>query len=991
MEKVGEFEYNTKDLIGHGAFAIVFKGRHQKNHDYVVAIKCMPKQKINKTQPLIGKEIKILQELTKLQHKNVVALYECVDSPKNLYIVIEYCNGGGLSEYLNAKGSLSEDTIRLFLRQIAEAMKVLNQKEVVHRDLKPQNILLCHSGKPNPAPSEIILKIADFGFARFLTDGVMAATLCGSPMYMAPEVIMSLKYDAKADLWSIGTIVYQCLTGKAPFMAPNPQQLKHYYEKNANLAPSIPNGTSQELADLLLRLMKRDAKDRMDFDELFNHPFLKAVPRSSSPVPVPTRRSVTPPSPLSPYGCSPALQSWGREVGGEEMAQSSSSLSPSPLNNSALFTNSEQRYSPPSPIEQDFVVVPPNLPDKNRFTEVNKNSPLKHQLSDPNVSPSKIPVSNSAFKKSSHNTNINLTTKAVTYHMIQDRDEASSMQISENAAIANPLLDAVPVPTQKVAYEQIEHSLQNTPASSPQEGFDMSKKILSPGTSPTSPKEPASFNERGRRDSMNSAGSDTFRVTDINSFTPPSVQFTIGTPPTGGRIRSFSGSTPPTGSGRQTPTSWRYQATPPQTFSGSPLRCSGSTPPQNCYAHSNSVSPIPCREIRRCEQYHCYRNEQQQQHGAFRGLDFRNTPPCPMRAAFGAGRAMTLPEFNSKDIWPSGTIPETEDLNFLQRSGSSGKLSENGALMGHFTLSGGGASQSPPIPPLMAYNTQYHKHHCNQAPCQYQYHYCCVGQGSPGRIRRNSFGGGMCIDSSPTGHYFAHGTSPSSLEGLFIPPELPEETLLEKEHNETLAKLNFILALVKAILELAKTRSSPLSSALTSSISRIDSADQAMGDGYRRAEQLLLYMKALQLISSAFTLSQQQVRNGHLQPSTTVRNVLHNMKEHYHYSLSMCKSLNSPGLLQSVGVDPSTSDITADKILYNYAIEMCQCAALEELFGDPKESFHRYSTAQILLHSLGQQVHDSRDKELLYKYRDAVQRRLEILTNNRSVYAYQTT
>lgn len=66
----------------------------------------------------------------------------------------------------------------------AEAMKVLNQKEVVHRDLKPQNILLCHSGKPNPAPSEITLKIADFGFARFLTDGVMAATLCGSPMYM---------------------------------------------------------------------------------------------------------------------------------------------------------------------------------------------------------------------------------------------------------------------------------------------------------------------------------------------------------------------------------------------------------------------------------------------------------------------------------------------------------------------------------------------------------------------------------------------------------------------------------------------------------------------------------------------------------------------------------------------------------------------------------------------------------------------------------------
>ncbi len=83
----------------------------------------------------------------------------------------------------------------------------------------------------------IFLFAADFGFARFLQDGVMAATLCGSPMYMAPEVIMSLQYNHKADLWSLGTIVFQCLTGKAPFQAQTPQALKHFYEKNANLAP----------------------------------------------------------------------------------------------------------------------------------------------------------------------------------------------------------------------------------------------------------------------------------------------------------------------------------------------------------------------------------------------------------------------------------------------------------------------------------------------------------------------------------------------------------------------------------------------------------------------------------------------------------------------------------------------------------------------------------------------------------------------------------
>jgi serine/threonine-protein kinase ULK/ATG1 len=133
-------------------------------------------------------------------------------------------------------------------------MKALSAKGIVHRDLKPQNILISYD-VPNPQPSQIKLKIgkwiesdsksttqarllvADFGFARFLQDGVMAATLCGSPMYMAPEVILALQYDAKADLWSIGTIVFQCLTGKAPFQANTPQALKQIYDTTMNLVP----------------------------------------------------------------------------------------------------------------------------------------------------------------------------------------------------------------------------------------------------------------------------------------------------------------------------------------------------------------------------------------------------------------------------------------------------------------------------------------------------------------------------------------------------------------------------------------------------------------------------------------------------------------------------------------------------------------------------------------------------------------------------------
>ncbi|GAA6065339.1 serine/threonine-protein kinase ULK1 isoform X1, partial [Tachysurus ichikawai] len=167
------------------------------------------------------------------------------ETANSVYLVMEYCNGGDLADYLHSKGTLSEDTIRVFLQQIAGAMRVLQAKGIIHRDLKPQNILLSHPAGRKSHTNNTCIKIADFGFARHLQNNMMAATLCGSPMYMAsilhppsqlvilspyvhlitqesfssqaPEVIMSQSYDAKADLWSIGTIVFQCLTGKAPF------------------------------------------------------------------------------------------------------------------------------------------------------------------------------------------------------------------------------------------------------------------------------------------------------------------------------------------------------------------------------------------------------------------------------------------------------------------------------------------------------------------------------------------------------------------------------------------------------------------------------------------------------------------------------------------------------------------------------------------------------------------------------------------------------
>jgi serine/threonine-protein kinase ULK/ATG1 len=289
-EIVGDYQFNRKDLIGHGAFAVVFKGRHREKQDLPVAIKAITKKSLAKSQSLLEKEIKILEELTKLQHENVVCLLDCKETPQYVHIVMEYCNGGDLADYLLQRGTLSEDTIRLFTKQICGAMKALQSKGIIHRDLKPQNILLCHNESlSNPSPDDITLKIADFGFARFLQDGVMAATLCGSPQFMAVEILLSKPYDCKADLWSIGTILYQCLTGKAPFQAHTPQALRAFYEKNLDLKPKLPPDTSAELKHLLINLLKRDPKDRISFEDFYEHPFLK--PPKTQPMPVPARIS----------------------------------------------------------------------------------------------------------------------------------------------------------------------------------------------------------------------------------------------------------------------------------------------------------------------------------------------------------------------------------------------------------------------------------------------------------------------------------------------------------------------------------------------------------------------------------------------------------------------------------------------------------------------------------------------------------------------------
>lgn len=203
-----------------------------------------------------------------------------------------------ITKYPNpTRGALNEVIVRHFLKQLSSALRFLRDRNLIHRDIKPQNLLLCPSpssyraGVANIVPykgcedsyspttgleSLPLLKIADFGFARSLPATSMAETLCGSPLYMAPEILRYEKYDAKADLWSVGTVLYEMVVGKPPFRAANHVDLLRRIEK-AEDKIKFPedNPTSPEMKQLIRVLLKRNPVARMAFPDFFESDIVK--------------------------------------------------------------------------------------------------------------------------------------------------------------------------------------------------------------------------------------------------------------------------------------------------------------------------------------------------------------------------------------------------------------------------------------------------------------------------------------------------------------------------------------------------------------------------------------------------------------------------------------------------------------------------------------------------------------------------------------------
>ncbi|XP_062972829.1 serine/threonine-protein kinase 36 [Elgaria multicarinata webbii] len=251
--------YHVLEMIGEGSFGRVYKGR-RKYSAQVVALKFIPK--VGRSQ----KELKNLQReieiMRGLHHPNIVQMLDSFETDKEVVVVTDYAEGE-LFQILEDDGNLPEEQVQGIASQLVSALYYLHSHRILHRDMKPQNILLGKGG---------VIKLCDFGFARAMSIHTMVLTsIKGTPLYMSPELVEEKPYDHTADLWSVGCILYELYVGTPPFYTNSIFQLVSLIIKDPI---KWPKNMSPHFKSFLQGLLMKDPRQRLSWPELLYHPFI---------------------------------------------------------------------------------------------------------------------------------------------------------------------------------------------------------------------------------------------------------------------------------------------------------------------------------------------------------------------------------------------------------------------------------------------------------------------------------------------------------------------------------------------------------------------------------------------------------------------------------------------------------------------------------------------------------------------------------------------
>ncbi|XP_061838684.1 calcium/calmodulin-dependent protein kinase IGb [Nerophis lumbriciformis] len=254
--------FDFMEELGSGAFSEVYMVREKKT-GRTFAMKCIKKKQIG--DPNLENEIAVLR---RIQHDNVVGMEDFYESRTHFYLVMQLVSGGELFDRILDRGVYSEMDASRVIQQVLHAVSYLHQNDIVHRDLKPENILYYSCDEDSK------IMISDFGLSKMVDKGIMS-TACGTPGYVAPEVLAQKPYSKAVDCWSIGVITYILLCGYPPFYEESETRLfskimKAQYEFD----PPFWDDISESAKDFIRNMMQKNPHMRYTTEQALRHPWI---------------------------------------------------------------------------------------------------------------------------------------------------------------------------------------------------------------------------------------------------------------------------------------------------------------------------------------------------------------------------------------------------------------------------------------------------------------------------------------------------------------------------------------------------------------------------------------------------------------------------------------------------------------------------------------------------------------------------------------------
>lgn len=247
--------YNLLYAVGEGHTSTVWCAFHRLLKKRV-AIKIISKTETPNSVTISAKEAKIIKNA---KHPNIIELFEVFEDEHNEYLVMEFLPNGSLKHMINIGGPMSEDKARHYIIQVLTAINYIHSIKIIHRDIKADNIMIDVNNN---------IRLMDFGMS---THNEFANTSCGSPSYVAPEVLLNNGYDKMVDIWSAGVLLYYLVAGYCPFSEVSMPKL---YEKILNSDPTYPETLSPDLIDLIGRMLAKHPASRIAIQDIMKHPWI---------------------------------------------------------------------------------------------------------------------------------------------------------------------------------------------------------------------------------------------------------------------------------------------------------------------------------------------------------------------------------------------------------------------------------------------------------------------------------------------------------------------------------------------------------------------------------------------------------------------------------------------------------------------------------------------------------------------------------------------